>query len=153
MANTYTQIHLQFVFAVKYRNASINNAWKPELYKYISGIILNKNHKLLAINGIPDHVHILVGMKPTQSVSELLKDIKGSSSKWINDKKFCPQRFEWQEGYGAFSYGMSQVDNVIDYIKNQEAHHEKKTFIEEYTMLLKIFKIDFDEAFIFKEME
>ena len=153
MSKTYTQIHLQLVFAVKYRNAVIDQTWKPELYKYITGIVRNNNHKILAINGMPDHVHILVGMRPTQSVSGLLKDIKGSSSKWINDKKFCSERFEWQEGYGAFSYGASQVDYVMEYIKNQEAHHQKKTFIEEYTGFLKIFKIDFEEVFIFKELE
>jgi REP element-mobilizing transposase RayT len=104
MANTYTQIHLQFVFVVKYRNGLIHPSWKEELYAYIIGITSFHNHKVLAINGMPDHLHIFVGMRPSQSISELLQDIKGSSAKWINEKGFLKQKFEWQEGYGAFSY-------------------------------------------------
>lgn len=107
MANTYTQIHLQFVFAVKHRDAAIDKSWKENLYRYITGIVQTNNHKLLAINGMPDHIHLFVGMRPTQSVSDLLQDIKGSSSKWINDNKLVKGKFEWQEGYGAFSYAMS----------------------------------------------
>jgi len=103
MANTYTQIHLHFVFAVKYRGAIIDKTWKENLYRYITGIVQANNHKLLAINGMPDHIHLFVGMRPTQSVSDLLQDIKGSSSKWINDNKLVKGKFEWQEGYGAFS--------------------------------------------------
>ncbi len=151
MANTYTQIHIQFVFAVKHRDGLIHASFKDELYQYISGIIKNNNHKLLAINGMPDHVHVLVGMRPTQSVSDLLQDIKGSSSKWINDKKFLRVRFEWQEGYGAFSYAKSEVNSVIRYIQNQEEHHRTKSFKEEYLMLLKDFDVEFDERYIFKE--
>ena len=151
MANTYTQIHIQFVFAVKHRDGLIHTSFKDELYQYISGIIKNNNHKLLAINGMPDHVHVLVGMRPTQSVSDLLQDIKGSSSKWINDKKFLRVRFEWQEGYGAFSYAKSEVNSVIRYIQNQEEHHRTKSFKEEYLMLLKDFDVEFDERYIFKE--
>ena len=151
MANTYTQIHIQFVFAVKHRDGLIHASFKDELYQYISGIIKNNNHKLLAINGMPDHVHVLVGMRPTQSVSYLLQDIKGSSSKWINDKKFLRVRFEWQEGYGAFSYAKSEVNSVIRYIQNQEEHHRTKSFKEEYLMLLKDFDVEFDERYIFKE--
>jgi REP element-mobilizing transposase RayT len=152
MANTYTQIHVHFVFSVKYRGGVIGSSWKEELYKYISGIIKANNHKLLAINGMPDHIHILIGMRPTQSISDLMQDIKGSSSKWINEKKFLKSKFEWQEGYGAFSYSKSQVNNVIDYIKNQEIHHKTKSFKEEYVEFLKIFEIDFDEKYIFKEL-
>ena len=151
MANTYTQIHIQFVFAVKHRDGLIHASFKDELYQYISGIIKNNNHKLLAINGMPDHVHVLVGMRPTQSVSDLLQDIKGSSSKWINDKKFLRVRFEWQEGYGAFSYAKSEVNSVIRYIQNQEEHHRTKSFREEYLMMLKDFDVEFDERYIFKE--
>ena len=151
MANTYTQIHIQFVFAVKHRDGLIHASFKDELYQYISGIIKNNNHKLLAINGMPDHVHVLVGMRPTQSVSDLLQDIKGSSSKWINDKKFLRVRFEWQEGYGAFSYAKSEVNSVIRYIQNQEEHHRTKSFKDEYLMLLKDFDVEFDERYIFKE--
>ena len=152
MANTYTQIHLQFVFAVKYRNGLIHASFKEELYKYISGIIKENNHKLLAINGLPDHLHIFIGMRPSQSISDLLQDIKGSSSKWINEKKFLKVKFEWQEGYGAFSYSKSHVNNVINYIQNQENHHKKESFREEYLKFLKVFEIEYDERYIFKEL-
>lgn len=151
MANTYTQIHVQFVFAVKYRNGLIHASFKEELYQYISGIIKANNHKLLAINGMPDHLHIFIGMRPTQSISDLLQDIKGSSSKWINEKKFLKVKFEWQEGYGAFSYSKSHVDNVISYIQNQESHHKKESFRDEYLKFLKVFEIEYDERYIFNE--
>ncbi|GAA4061292.1 IS200/IS605 family transposase [Flavobacterium cheonanense] len=151
MANTYTQIHVQFVFAVKFRNGLIHASFKEELYQYISGIIKANNHKLLAINGMPDHLHIFIGMRPTQSISNLLQDIKGSSSKWINEKKFLKVKFEWQEGYGAFSYSKSHVNNVINYIQNQENHHKKETFRDEYLKFLKVFEIEYDEHYIFKE--
>lgn len=108
MPNTYTQVHIQFVFAVKYRDSCIHTSWKDELYKYITGIIQNNKHKLITINGMSDHIHILIGLRPTQSISDLIQDIKGNSSKWINEKKFVKGKFEWQEGYGAFSYGKSQ---------------------------------------------
>lgn len=152
MANTYTQIHVQFVFAVKYRNGLIQSSFKAELYQYISGILKPHNHKLLAINGMPDHIHIFIGMRPTQSISDLMQDIKGNSSKWINEKNFLKAKFEWQEGYGAFSYSKSHVNNVIDYIKNQEEHHKKESFIEEYLKYLKAFEIEYDERYIFKEL-
>jgi REP element-mobilizing transposase RayT len=139
------------VFAVKHRNGLIHTSFKEELYKYITGIIKFHNHKLLAINGMPDHLHILIGMRPTQSISDLMQDIKGSSSKWINEKKFLKVKFEWQEGYGAFSYSKSQVYIIIDYIKNQEQHHANKTFQEEYLEFLKIFEVEYDARYIFKE--
>ena len=126
MANTYTQIHIQFVFAVKYREGLIHSSFKEELYQYISGIIKANNHKLLAINGTSDHIHILIGMRPTQSISELMQIIKANSSKLINEKKFLKVKFEWQEGYGAFSYSKSHVENVIKYIQNQEQRHKIK---------------------------
>jgi putative transposase len=151
MANTYTQIHIQFVFAVKYRDGLIHSSFKDELYQYITGIIKNNNHKLIAINGMPDHLHILIGMRPTQTIYDLMQDIKGSSSKWINEKKFLKVKFEWQEGYGAFSYSKSHVDAVIDYIKNQEQHHANKTFREEYLGFLKLFELEYDEKYIFKD--
>ena len=151
MANTYTQIHIQFVFAVKYRNGLIHASFKEELYQYISGIIKANNHKLLAINGMPDHLHIFIGMRPTQPISDLLQDIKGSSSKWINEKKFLKVKFEWQEGYGAFSYSKAHVKNVIEYIQNQESHHKKESFREEYLKFLKVFEIEYDEHYIFNE--
>ncbi|KIA83986.1 IS200/IS605 family transposase [Flavobacterium sp. AED] len=152
MANTYTQIHLHFVFAVKFRNGIIRSEWKDSLYKYTAGIIQNNNHKLLAINGMPDHIHILIGLRPSQSISDLMKDVKQSSSKWINENKLVNGHFEWQEGYGAFSHSKSQINKVINYIQNQELHHKKLTFIEEYLDFLKKFEVDYDERFIFNEL-
>lgn len=152
MANTYTQIHIQFVFAVKYRDCLIHPSWKEELYMYITGITKENGHKLLAINGMSDHIHILIGLRPTQSISDLMQDIKGGSSKWINLKKFLKVKFEWQEGYGAFSYSKSQITNIIQYIKNQENHHRAKSFREEYLEILKEFEIDYNENYIFKEL-
>jgi len=153
MANTYTQIHIHAVFAVQNRECIIENKWKDELYKYISGIITANEHKMLAINGMPNHVHVLFGMRPIQSLSDLMQDIKGGSSKWINDKKFIKAKFSWQEGYEAFSYGKSQLSQVIRYIENQEVHHKQKTFIEEYVDFLKLFQIEYDERYIFKPID
>lgn len=150
MANTYTQIHIHAVFAVQDRFCVINKSWKDELFRYITGIIQNNRHKELAINGGPDHVHILFGMRPTQSLSGLMQDVKGDSSKWINLKRFVNGHFSWQEGFGAFSYSRSQVDDVIDYIKKQEEHHRRISFIEEYQNFLKYFGIPYDERYIFK---
>ncbi|UQD57519.1 IS200/IS605 family transposase [Flavobacterium sp. K5-23] len=151
MANTYTQIHIHFVFAVKFRDGIMQANWVEDLYKYMTGIIQNNNHKLLAINGMPDHIHILIGLRPAQSISDLMKDVKQSSSKWINENKLTSRHFEWQEGYGAFSHSKSQINQVINYIQNQELHHKKKTFIEEYIDFLEKVEIDYDEKFIFKE--
>ena len=153
MANTYTQIHIQTVFTVQNRDCVIKKTWKDELYKYITGIIQNHGHKVLAINGMPDHIHIFFGMRPNQSLSDLMQDIKGDSSKWVNQKKLVQARFSWQEGYGAFSYSKSHVDSVIEYIKNQEIHHRRKTFIEEYLEFLEKFDVDFDDRYIFKPVE
>ena len=150
MANTYTQIHIQSVFSVQNRDCIIKKAWKIELYKYMTGIIQNHGHKVLAIDGMPDHTHIFFGMRPTQSLSDLMQDIKGDSSKWINNKGFIQGRFSWQEGYGAFSYSKSQVDQVIDYISKQEVHHRKRTFTEEYLDFLEKFQVPYDERYIFK---
>ena len=153
MANTYTQIHIQAVFSVQNRTCVIQKAWENELYKYMTGIIQNHDHKLLAINGMPDHVHVFFGMRPTQSLSDLMQDIKGDSSKWINKKGFINRRFSWQEGYGAFSYSKSQVDQVINYIRNQEEHHRKRTFTEEYLDFLERFQVPYDERYIFKPVD
>lgn len=150
MANTYTQIHIQAVFSVQNRDCIILNSWKDELYKYFARIISNNHHKLLAINGMPDHVHILFGLRPSQSLSDLMQDIKGSSSKWINEKRLIRERFSWQEGYGAFSYSKSEIPNIIYYINNQSVHHKKKTFNEEYLEMLKEFEIDYDDRYVFK---
>ena len=152
MANTYSQIHIHVVFAVQNRESLIGNLWKNELYRYISGIIQNHQHKVIAINGMPDHLHILIGLRPIQSISELMQKVKGDSSKWINQKGFVLGKFSWQEGYGAFSYGKSQINDVIDYIKMQEIHHHRKTFKEEYRQFLEKFAVDYDERFVFKEI-
>jgi putative transposase len=153
MANTYTQIHLHLIFAVQNRKSLIQNSWKDRLYEYITGIVQQNTHKMIIINGMPDHLHIAIGMRPTQSLSDLMQDIKGNSSKWINDNKLATGKFQWQEGYGAFSYNKSLLPKLIDYIKNQEAHHKKKTFLEEYKEFLKAFEIEYDERYIFKELE
>lgn len=150
MANTYTQIHIQIVFSVKNRKNLIHKSWKNELYKYITGIIQNNNHKVLQINGTSDHIHILIGMRPTQSLSDLVKDIKGRSSKWINSREFLPYKFSWQEGFGGFSYAKSQVPIIINYIKNQEIHHKKTSFTDEYINLLEEFGVDYKPQYIFK---
>ena len=152
MANTHTQIHLQTVFAVQNRQSLIKKEWRNELYKYITGIIQNHNHKVLQINGTADHIHILFGMRPTQSLSDLMKQVKQDSSKWINSKGFVNGKFSWQAGYGAFSYSKNQIPNVINYIKNQEEHHKIKTFSEEYLELLQEFKIDYNDLYILKSI-
>src|SRR5579862_5347037 len=130
MANTYTQIHLQFIFAPKFRASLIQQEWEVSLYKYITGIVQNNKHKMLCINGMPDHVHMLVGFHTTQSIADLMQDVKANSSKWINENKLTGSKFEWQSGYGAFSYSKSQITDVISYIQNQKEHHHKKTFRE-----------------------
>ena len=151
MPNTYTEIHIHFVFAVKYRKCLIHKDWKADLYKYITGIIQNNDHKLIIINGIEDHVHILVGLRPTQSISDLMKDVKQFSSKWINDNKLVKGKFEWQGGFGAFSYSKSHLKNVIKYIENQEEHHKKQTFVEEYKETLDKFEVDYKKEYCFHE--
>ena len=150
MANTYTQIHIQIVFTIQNRECVIKNTWRDELYKYITGIIQNNKHKLLAINGMPDHIHILIGYRPAQSLSDLVQDIKGSSSKWINEKRFVQVRFSWQEGYGAFSYAKTDLAKIIGYIQQRQEHHIRKSFLEEYLELLKEFDIEYDDRFVFK---
>ena len=150
MANTFTQIH-QFVFAVQFRAAFIHKDWKERLHQYITGIIQNNQHKMLQINSMPDHIHILIGMRPSQSVSSLIQNVKSESTKWINDNHFTKSQFAWQEGYGAFSYSKSSLPAVIRYIQNQEKHHQKHSFIDEYKVFLKAFEIDYDERYIFKE--
>ena len=153
MANTYTQIHIQVVFTVRNRECIISSLWKNDLFKYITGIIQNNQLKVLAINGMPDHVHILFGMRPIQSLSDLMQDVKGNSSKWINQNHFIKEHFSWQEGYGAFSYSKSQISNVIHYINNQEEHHKKMLFLDEYIRMLKESEILYDERFLFMPVE
>ena len=153
MANTYTQIYIHYVFAVQNRRGLIQNSWKDELYKYMTGTISNKGHKLLAIGGMPDHIHILVSMSPRQSPSDLMADVKRSSSLWINENRFVMGKFSWQEGFGSFSYGKSQIPKIANYIEKQEQHHKKRTFKEEYLKFLKLFEIEFNERHIFKSIE
>ena len=152
MANTYSQLYIQVVFAVKRRQNLIPDDHKEELYKYITGIVKNNGQKLLAINGMPDHIHILLVIKPSISISDLVRDIKANSSRFINEKRWSNLQFSWQEGFGAFSYGKSQLDNVVKYIQNQERHHKTTTFREEYVEFLKKFDVNFDEKYIFKEI-
>ena len=133
--------------------AMIDSIWKDELYKYITGIIQAQKHKLVIINGTADHVHILIGYRPNKSLSDLVQDIKGSSSKWINERKFTTLKFAWQEGYGAFSYSHSHLSRVINYIKNQEEHHKKVPFMDEYRSFLRDYDVSFDERYILKEPE
>lgn len=153
MANTYTQIHIQAVFAVKYRAGLIASPWKDELYRYMTGIIQHYGHKVLQINGVPDHVHILFGMRPNQALSDLMQHVKQDSSKWIDQKGFVLGKFAWQEGFGAFSYSNRDVPNVIAYIKNQEEHHHRMSFQQEYVKFLKDYEVDHDERYIFKPAE
>ncbi|GDX48211.1 MAG: IS200/IS605 family transposase [Bacteroidota bacterium] len=153
MANTYSQIYLQIVFSVKGRQNLISKNWKEELYKYICGIVNGKEQKVYAIGGVADHIHILVSIKPTIALSDLVRDIKANSSKWINEKGFIKGKFQWQEGFGAFSYAHSQLDIIIAYINNQEQHHLKKTFRDEYTELLQKFNVQYDENYLFEWIE
>ncbi len=153
MANTYTQLLIQLVFAVKNRDGMINQNVRPDIEKYIAGIITHKNHVILAQYCMPDHCHILIGLNPVQSISDLVKDIKSNSSKWINENKIIPFRFNWQEGYGAFSYSKSQLDVVVNYILNQKEHHKRKTFQQEYREFLQKFCVDYDEKYLFEWFE
>jgi REP element-mobilizing transposase RayT len=148
MANTFIQIYLHLVFAVQNRISLIQAGWKDELYKYITGIVQNNGHKLIAINGTLNHLHIAVGYKPHQLIPDLLQDIKGDSSKWINKKMFVKGKFNWQQGYGAFSFSHSHIDWVAKYINNQEQHHKKLTFREEYTDLLKKYDVSYYEKYV-----
>lgn len=153
MAGTYSQLYIQIVFAVKGRENLINNLWKDELHKYISGIIKGKNQKSIIINGMPDHIHAFVGLRPSMSISDLVRDIKNNSSNFINEKKFVKGKFSWQEGFGAFSYSHSDIEKVYQYILNQEQHHKKINFKNEYLELLKKFEIEFDEKYLFEWIE
>lgn len=150
MAGTYSQIYIHIVFAVKNRQSLIHANWEEELYKYITGIVTNKGQKLLAINGIPDHIHIFIGMKPTCCLSDLVREIKKASNEFVRERKFTSCKFQWQEGFGAFSYSHSSLDNVIRYIQNQKEHHRKKTFKEEYKEFLESFQIEFKDEYLFE---
>lgn len=153
MANTYTQLYIHIVFAVRYRRAVIDETWEERLHKYITGIVQNNGHKMLAINSAYDHIHIFIGYSPSQSLSELMKAVKGESSEFVNKEGFCKQRFHWQAGYGAFSYSRSHIDSVVKYIINQKEHHKRKTFRKEYLKMLKDYDVPYDERYVFKDLE
>jgi REP element-mobilizing transposase RayT len=149
MADTYTKIYVHVIFTVQGRQNLISKQHKDELYKYITGIIQNKKQKVIAINGMPDHIHILIGIKPDIALSDLVRDVKANASSFINEKRWIMGKFNWQEGFGAFSYSHSQLDSVANYIRNQEKHHSRKTFREEYLELLKKFDVDYDPKYMF----
>ena len=149
MANTFSQIYLQFVFSVKHREALIPKEHKEELHKYLTGLVQNRKAKMLAVHCMPDHTHLFVGNKPTVLISDFSKEIKVESNEFINDKKWIKGRFGWQEGYGVFSYSHSHIDKVINYVLNQEKHHQKNPFKEEYHELLKKFETSFEENYLF----
>ncbi len=152
MANTYHQIYLQVVFAVKYRQAVIQQEWKHQLYAVIGNLINETKCKTIIVNGMEDHVHCFLGLKPVVSVSELIKTVKAKSSKYINDHALTPERFEWQEGYGVFSYSQSSVDAMYKYIQNQEEHHKKQTFKDEYQNFLKKYQVAYDDQYLFQQL-
>ncbi len=149
MANTFSQITIHLIFAVRNRESQISDSFQEMLHKYIAGIIKNQKQKLLIINSMPDHIHILIGMSPSICLSDLVREIKSESSRFINENKLSRFKFFWQEGYGAFSYSRSQRENVINYILNQKVHHKKKTFKEEYIEFLKKFEVEFNKDFLF----
>jgi putative transposase len=153
MGNTYVQFYIHLIFAVKFREAVIDPSWKPSLYQHIRGIVTSYGHKLFIINGMPDHLHLLISVRPSQSVSDLVQRIKGNSSKWINDNQLTSKHFRWQKGYACFSCSQSTLPKVINYIKNQEKHHQKKKFLEEYVAFLEAFEIDYEERYLFQELE
>ncbi|HYV95150.1 MAG TPA: IS200/IS605 family transposase [Chitinophagales bacterium] len=150
MPGTFSQIYIQVVFAVKGRQSLISKSWEERLYKYITGIVHGKGQKMLAINGMPDHIHFFIGMKPSCCLSDLVREIKKASNDFINDNKLSKFKFNWQEGYGALSYSHSQLTQVIQYIMNQKEHHKKRTFKQEYIGFLKKFEIEYDERFLFE---
>jgi REP element-mobilizing transposase RayT len=151
-SGTFSQIYIQVVLAVKRRECLIKSSWEDTLYKYMSGVVQNQGQKMIAINGMPDHLHFFIGMKPTCRLSDLVRDVKRSSTLFIQKEGFTKNKFTWQSGYGAFSYSHSAIDNVVKYIQNQKEHHSKRTFKEEYMELLSKFEVDFNEEFIFHEL-
>ncbi|PXY01088.1 IS200/IS605 family transposase [Marinifilum breve] len=150
MANTYTQLYIQYIFSVKGRENLIKNYFKDELEKMMCGIISNHNCKTYAIYCNPDHTHVFVGMHPTISPAKLMEQVKSGSSNWLNDKKYIPGKFSWQDGYGAFTYSKSHIDMVVKYVLNQKEHHKKQTFKVEYLSFLKKFEVDYNSKYLFE---
>ena len=153
MPATFSQIYIQVVFAVQGRQNLIQHSWKTELHKYIAGIITAKQQKSIIVNGMPDHIHAFIGLKPAMAVSDLVRDVKNNSTKFINEHGFVKGKFSWQEGFGAFSYSRSHIDRVYKYILNQEEHHKKKSFKTEYIEFLNFFEIPYDEKYLFEWYE
>jgi REP element-mobilizing transposase RayT len=152
MANSYSQIYLQAVFAVKYRAAVLDKSWRSKVQGVIGNLINETGCKTIIVNGVEDHMHCFLGLKPVVSVSELIKGVKAKSSKYINDLNLTKERFEWQPGYGVFSYRQRDIEQIYNYVKNQEAHHQKQSFRDEYLDLLKEFEVQFDEQYLFEEL-
>jgi REP element-mobilizing transposase RayT len=150
MAGTYSQIYIQAVFAVKGRKNLLQKPWRDDVFKYMSGIIKAKNQKPIIVNGVENHVHLFIGLKPSMAISDLVRDVKNNTTTFINEQKFIRNKFSWQEGFGSFSYSHSQIDRVYRYILNQEEHHRKKTFKTEYIALLQKFEIDFNVKYLFE---
>lgn len=153
MPNTYTQLYIHIVFVVKFRETVIHDSWEERLHKYIIAIVQNNKYKVLAINSAFDHVHLFIGLNPAQSIAALMRQVKHESSQFINTNKLTPTLFRWQEGYAAFCYSHSHIPNVIKYIETQKEHHKKLTFREEYIKLLKLFDVEYNEKYIFKNLE
>jgi REP element-mobilizing transposase RayT len=153
MSNTYTNVRIHFVFAVKFRRTMLHRSWRDELFMYMTGIVQRNNHKLIAINGIEDHVHILIGLNSHQSIAELMQHVKADSSKWINERKLTPGRFRWQEGYGAFSHSQDNIPKVIEYIQKQEENHARKSFQKEYRQMLERFEVEYNDRYVFHDPE
>ena len=153
MANTYSQILIHVVFTVKGRANLIDKKWRSDLHKYISGIISSKGQKSIIVNGVGDHIHCFIGLKPSMCLSDLIRDVKNNSSKFINENHLVKGKFQWQEGFGAFSYATSQVENVYNYILNQEEHHKKSTFKKEYIDLLETFEVEYEDDYLFSFVE
>ncbi len=153
MANSYHQVYIQTIFVVKYRNAIITKDIRPHVFSVIGNLINETGCKSIIVNGVEDHVHCLIGLKPVVSISELMQHVKAKSSKYLNDTNYIQERFEWQEGYGVFSYGQSQLKMIYNYIANQEEHHKTQSLKDEYQGFLKKFKVDYDERYVFKDLE
>lgn len=153
MAGTFSQIYIQVVFAVQGRSNLISSNWKDDLHKYIAGIIKGKDQKSIIVNGMPDHIHAFIGLRPAMAISDLVRDIKNNSSNFINDHNWVKGKFGWQDGYGAFSYGHSQIETVYNYILNQEKHHQKKTFKDEYIQFLEKFEVPYEERYLFEWLD
>lgn len=153
MDNACTQLYVQFIFAVKGKQNQIHSEWRDELHEYICGIVSKNQQKVLAVGGAVDHIHLFVNMRPNISISDLVRDIKASSSKWINEKQFVEGKFQWQSGFGAFSHDHTELDHLIESVKNQESHHQKQTFKEEYINLLEKFEIDYEHQYLFDPIE